>query len=150
MKTAEFLLEFFTEEIPARMQGAAQDALRDIVAQQLTAQHLQFKAVYAYATPRRLTAVIEGFSIQQPDREEERKGPSVTANAQAIEGFLKSTGLTLDQCEKRVIDGKGEFFFATIKSKGRPTSDVLPEIIQHIIAHLPWDKSMIWGTYIWL
>lgn len=147
MKTAEFLLEFFTEEIPARMQASAQASLRDLLTQQLTAQNLQHTSVTTYATPRRLTAVVQGLSVQQPNREEERKGPSVTANAQAIEGFLKSTGLALDQCEKRVIDGKGEFFFATIKSKGRPTADVLPEIIQHSITHLPWDKSMTWGTY---
>ena len=147
MKTAEFLLEFFTEEIPARMQVSAQASLRELLTQQLTAQNLQHTSVTTYATPRRLTAVVEGLNVQQPNREEERKGPSVTTNAQAIEGFLKSTGLTLDQCEKRVIDGKGEFFFATLKSKGRPTAEVLPEIIQHIIAQLPWDKSMTWGTY---
>jgi glycyl-tRNA synthetase beta chain len=147
MKTAEFLLEFFTEEIPARMQASAQASLRELLTQQLTTQNLQYASVTTYATPRRLTAVVAGLSVQQPNREEERKGPSVTANTQAIEGFLKSTGLTLDQCEKRVIDGKGEFFFAVMKSKGRPTVEVLPEIIQHVIAHLPWDKSMTWGTY---
>lgn len=147
MKTAEFLLEFFTEEIPARMQAPAQDALKQLLTQQLTAQHLQFKSIEAYATPRRLTAVVEGLSLQQPDREEERKGPSVTANAQAIEGFLKSTGLTLGQCERRAITGKGEFFFAVVKTKGRPTAEILPEIITHIIAHLPWEKSMTWAGY---
>src|SRR6185503_3619933 len=61
-----------------------------------------------------------------------------------IEGFLKSAGLTLDQCEKRA-DPKGDFYVAVIDRKGRATSDVLREILPEAMAKLPWPKSMRWG-----
>ena len=149
MKTAEFLLEFFTEEIPARMQGPAQWHLKVLLEKLLEEHNLQYSqdGIKTYATPRRLTVVVEGLQTQQLERYEERKGPAVNANPAAIEGFLKSTGLSLGQCEKRSIPGKGDYFFAVIKSKAQPTAQILPEIINHIIAHLPWGKSMSWAGY---
>src|SRR6185503_13607549 len=59
-------------------------------------------------------------------------------------GFLKSAGITLDQCEKRA-DPKGDFYVAVIHRKGRATSEVLAEILPEAIGKLPWPKSMRWG-----
>src|SRR6185437_13067983 len=99
----------------------------------------------------RLTLAVNGLPFKQPDVSEEKKGPRVGAPEKAVEGFLKSAGITLDQCEKRA-DAKGEFYVAVIARKGRPTADVLGEILPEAIAKLPWPKSMRWGdgTFRWV
>ena len=139
----ELLLELFSEEIPARMQAQAAKDLERLVVGALSDRGLLFEGIKAFSGPRRLTLVIAGLPAQQKDVEEERKGPRVGAPEKAIEGFLRSAGVTLDQCVKE-NDGKGEFYVARIKRTGRPTADVLAEIFPETFAKLPWPKSMRW------
>lgn len=142
----EFLLEFFSEEIPARMQARAADDLKRLVTDALTANGLSFAAAAAHSTPRRLALVVDGLPERTADVREEKKGPRVGSPEQAVVGFLKSAGLTsLDQCEQRDT-GKGIFYFAVTEKAGRATAEVLAEIIPTVMAALPWPKSMRWGT----
>ncbi|ANF53524.1 glycine--tRNA ligase subunit beta [Brevundimonas naejangsanensis] len=138
---SQLLLEIFSEEIPARMQpGAARD-LERMASDRLRAAGLTWDALTTYAGPRRLTLVIDGLPAATPDRNEELKGPKTSAPAQALEGFLRKTGLTQDQLVER--DG---VWFAQISSKGRATTEVVAESVDDIIRHFPWPKSMRWGT----
>jgi glycyl-tRNA synthetase, tetrameric type, beta subunit len=140
---AELLLELFSEEIPARMQAQAAKDLERLVVGALSDRGLLFEGSKAFAGSRRLTLVATGLPTKQPDVSEEKKGPRVGAPEKAIEGFLRSAGVTLDQCEKR-NDGKGEFYVAVIHRKGRETKEVLAEILPECFAKLPWPKSMRW------
>ena len=142
----ELLIEFFSEEIPARMQARAADDLKRLVTDKLTAAGLAFASAEAHSTPRRLALVVDGLPERTADVREEKKGPRVGAPEQAVQGFLKSAGLdSLDQCEERDT-GKGVFWFAVVEKKGRDTAEVLPEIILASMTELPWPKSMHWGT----
>lgn len=140
---ADLLLELFSEEIPARMQAQAAKDLERLVVGALSDRGLLFEGSKAFAGPRRLTLVCAGLPMKQPDVSEEKKGPRITAPEKAIEGFLRSAGVTLEQCEKR-DDGKGEFYVAVIHRKGRDTAEVLAEVIPECMAKLPWPKSMRW------
>jgi glycyl-tRNA synthetase beta chain len=141
---AELLLELFSEEIPARMQAAAALDLASLLIAQ--GAPLDPKRTRSYATPRRLCLVATGLPAMQPDISEEKRGPRVGAPQQAVDGFLKSAGLaSLDQCEKRDT-GKGEFWFAVIEKKGRPTSEAIQEALEKALAQFPWPKSMRWGS----
>jgi len=142
---AEFLLEIFSEEIPARMQAKAAEDLHRLVTEGLAANGIAFAAARAYVTPRRLALVIEGLPAAGPDVAEEKRGPRVGAPDQAMDGFLKSTGLALSQLEKRDT-GKGEFWFAVINKKGRPTPEALKEVVEATLAGFPWPKSQRWGA----
>ncbi|HEY1925946.1 MAG TPA: glycine--tRNA ligase subunit beta [Caulobacteraceae bacterium] len=138
---SEFLLELLSEEIPARMQtGAARD-LERMTREGLAAEALAFDDVRAFAGPRRLTLVVTGLPAQQADRTEERRGPRVGAPAQAIEGFLRSTGLSADELEERA-----GVFFARISRPGRSTPAILKELVEGIAARFPWPKSMTTGS----
>ncbi|MBB3263472.1 glycyl-tRNA synthetase beta chain [Azospirillum sp. OGB3] len=142
----ELLIEFFSEEIPARMQARAADDLKRLVTEKLAANGLSFEKAEAHSTPRRLALVIDGLPERTADVREEKKGPRVGAPEQAVAGFLKSAGLTsLDQCEQRDT-GKGVFYFAVAEKKGRATAEVLAEIIPAVMGDFPWPKSMRWGT----
>lgn len=137
----DLLLELFSEEIPARMQGAAAKDLERLVVGALSDRGLLFEGAKSFAGPRRLTLVLAGLPARQPDVKEEKKGPRVGAPDKAIEGFLRSAGVTLAQCQKQ-SDAKGEFYAAVIERKGRATGEVLTEILPETFAKLPWPKSM--------
>jgi glycyl-tRNA synthetase beta chain len=139
----DLLLELFSEEIPARMQAQAAKDIERLVVGALSDRGLLFEGAKSFAGPRRLTLVVAGLPQKQPDVSEERKGPRVGAPEKAIEGFLRSAGLTLAECQKR-DDGKGEFYVAVIARKGRATGEVLSEILPEAFAKLPWPKSMRW------
>lgn len=137
----QLLLELFSEEIPARMQqGAARD-LERMVADRLKAAGLTWEALTTYGGPRRLTLVIDGLPSATPDREEELKGPKATAPEQALEGFLRKTGLTREQLVER--DG---VLFAVISQKGQSTAALIPAMVDQIVRTFPWPKSMRWGS----
>lgn len=142
---AELLVELFSEEIPARMQARAADDLKRLTGDAFKAAGLTFAKADAYVTPRRLALVIDGLPVAQADVKEERRGPRVDAPPTAIDGFLRASGLTLDQCEQRDT-GKGVFYFAVVEKKGRATAEVLADLLPKIFAELPWPKSMRWAS----
>jgi glycyl-tRNA synthetase beta chain len=139
---SELLLELFSEEIPARMQARAADDLRRLVVEKLAAAQLVHEAARSFVTPRRLALVVDGLPDAQPNVSEERRGPRVGAPENAVQGFLKSAGIaSLAECEERDT-GKGIFYFAVIRRTGRPTAELLPELLRAAIVELPWPKSM--------
>ena len=139
----DLLLELFSEEIPARMQAQAAKELERLVVGALSDRGLLFESARTFSGPRRITLAIGGLPAKQRDLEEERKGPRVGAPEKAIEGFLRSAGVALAQCEKQ-DDGKGEFYVARIFKRGRGTSDVLAELLPEALGNVPWPKSMRW------
>jgi glycyl-tRNA synthetase beta chain len=141
---ADFLLELFSEEIPARMQPAATKQLAERFSALLAEAGLTAEHVETHATPRRLALLATGLPTASAATAEERRGPRADAPAQAIEGFLKSTGLTREQLDERDT-GKGIFLFATLKSEGRPTADILAEKLPALITGFQWPKSQRWG-----
>jgi glycyl-tRNA synthetase beta chain len=143
---AEFLLELFSEEIPARMQAKAADDLKRLVTEKLKAAGLAFTKADSYVTPRRLTLVIDGLPLTQADVKEEKKGPRVGSPQQAVDGFLRSAGLSaLSECEERDT-GKGVFYFAVVEKKGGPTVDVIAHLLDSLLVDFPWPKSMRWAS----
>jgi glycyl-tRNA synthetase beta chain len=137
----QLLLELFSEEIPARMQAQAAKDLERMAREHLAAAGFLPEALKTFAGPRRLTLVAEGLPLAQADRKEELKGPRVGAPPQAMEGFLRKAGLTQDQLVER--DG---VWMAFIEKKGRPTPEIVAEMVEAIVRGFPWPKSMIWGT----
>ena len=136
----DFLLELRSEEIPARMQAGARAELEKLFRAQLSAAGLEAGDLTIWSTPRRLALIAKGLPEATAAVSEELKGPRSSAPPQALEGFLRKTGLTQDQLEDR--DG---VWFAVIDKPGRPTSHVLTDTIAHIVRHMPWPKSMRWG-----
>ena len=137
----QLLLELFSEEIPARMQAQAARDLERMIRDGLSAAGLISEGMKAFAGPRRLALVIEGLPVAQADRDEEVKGPRVGSPDQAIDGFLRKTGLTREQLTER--DG---LWFGRISSKGRPTTEIIAELVEQTVRNFPWPKSMTWGS----
>ncbi|MDC7675116.1 glycine--tRNA ligase subunit beta [Asticcacaulis machinosus] len=137
----QLLIELFSEEIPARMQlGAARDFERLFDAK-LKASGLSYETIKSYVGPRRLALHIEGLPLEQAAVSEEVKGPREGAPPQALEGFLRKTGLTID---KLVIENG--IYIARIEKAARKTTEVLGAILEDVILNFPWPKSMRSGT----
>ena len=142
----DLLLEFLSEEIPARMQARAADDLKKLVTERLVAAGLVYEGAKAFATPRRLALSVHGVLAHQPDLKEERKGPKVGAPEQAIAGFLRAAGLKSIDEAKLQPDKKGDFYVALIEKAGKPALDVITEMMPEIVRSFPWPKSMRWGS----
>ncbi len=136
----DFLLELRSEEIPARMQDRAREDLARLFAAELAKAGLLPGELQTYATPRRLVLIARDLPTQTAAVSEETKGPKTSAPPQALEGFLRKTGLTREQLVER--DGT---LFARVDKPGRATADVLAEAIPAIIRAFPWPKAMRWG-----
>jgi len=141
----DLLLELFSEEIPARMQARAADDLKRLVTDGLVEAGLTYAGAGAFSTPRRLVLALEGLSAESPTMREERRGPRTDAPEKALEGFLRSTGLSKDQLEARE-EKKGSFWFATIETQGRPAAEIVAEVVTRTVRTFPWPKSMRWGA----
>ena len=141
----DLLIELFSEEIPARMQARARNDLKKLVTDGLVNAGLTYASAGAFSTPRRLVLTIEGLSAESPTLREERKGPAATAPEAALQGFLRSTGLTREQLELR-DDKKGQVWFASIVKPGRPAAAIVAEVLEAAIRNFPWPKAMRWGA----
>jgi len=141
----ELLIELFSEEIPARMQQKAADDLRQMITNALVEAGLTYEGAQAHGGARRLVLSVEGLDAKAANVNEERKGPRVDAPQPAIDGFLKSTGLALDQLKVQ-DDKKGQFYLAVIRKAGRPATDIIAEAVPDAIRKFPWPKSMRWGS----
>ena len=138
---ADFLLELLSEEIPARMQAKARNDLARMMAEALASAGLKHDGITTYSTPRRLVLIARGLPAATEAVAEELKGPKTAAPPQALEGFLRKTGLSRDQLQDRA-----GVWFAVIDKPGRPTTDVLAEIVAAIVRDFAWPKSMRWGA----
>ncbi|WP_296479149.1 glycine--tRNA ligase subunit beta [Roseinatronobacter sp.] len=141
---SDLLIELFSEEIPARMQSGASDALKRLVTDGLVEAGLTYAHAQAFATPRRLALAVQGLSEHSPTTREERRGPKVGAPEKAVEGFLRSTGLSMDDLEIR-DDKKGQVYVASVVTEGRAAPAIVAEVLENAIRNFPWPKSMRWG-----
>ncbi len=148
----DFLFEIGTEELPPKSLCRLRDALRDNLNGLLNQNKLDFDAIRAFATPRRLAILVSGLASAQPDSTSERKGPSVSAAfdsngnpTKAAEGFARSCGVAVGQLDRQAT-GKGEWLFFREEVQGAATESLLAGMVNESLARLPIAKRMRWGT----
>ncbi|NBN64366.1 glycine--tRNA ligase subunit beta [Pannonibacter tanglangensis] len=143
----DLLLELFSEEIPARMQRRAGEDLRTLLTNALVEAGLTYEGAKSFSTPRRLALHIAGLPAASSPTREEKKGPRVGSPDQAIQGFLRGAGLaSLEEATIQSDPKKGDFYIAVIEKPGRPTPEIIAEVMPGIIRTFPWPKSMRWGS----
>ncbi len=135
---AEFFLELFSEEIPARMQAGGAAQLEGICAQILNP--LQFKMGALYYGPRRIALKAELATEVAASAVSER-GPRISAPEQAIAGFLRKHAAAKDD-----LTQEGEFWVLNKQSPSQPAADFILAALPEALAKLPWPKSMRWGS----
>ncbi len=145
MNTQDFLLELGTEELPPKLLPKLSQALTANLVKALSELKLNHAEVESFATPRRLAVLVRDLQCQQEDQIIERKGPSVSAPAQAVEGFAKSCGVLSSELDKKPF-GKSDYYFFSKEQKGLETKDLLAQVVDAAIKNIPIAKPMRWGS----
>lgn len=152
MSAKELFLEIGCEEIPAGFIPRATAEMKAIITKELAVARLEFSEIKTLATPRRLVLVVKGIPSVQPDAEITATGPSVKAAydatgkpTKAAEGFARGQGVDVADLQTITTD-KGEYLFVSKHEAGRPTYELLTELLPALVATIPFKKSMRWGT----
>ncbi|HUT42419.1 MAG TPA: glycine--tRNA ligase subunit beta [Gammaproteobacteria bacterium] len=149
--TRDLLLEIGTEELPPKSLRRMRDALRAAVDSLLDEYHLPHGASQAFATPRRLAVLVHDVDVQQPDRAITRRGPALKAAFDAdgkptkpAEGFARSCGVEVSALERLETD-KGAWLVWNTTETGRPTAELLGELVDKALRAIPVARRMRWG-----
>lgn len=146
---APLLIELLTEEMPARSLKLLSEQFGQTVFNSL--KNLAFlddahSQLNCYATPRRLALHISHVQAIQPKRQIERKGPSVKANQNAIDGFARSCGVSVAELTTRTDEkANTEYYYFVSEKEGEALSVHLESIVQEALKKLPIPKMMRWG-----
>jgi glycyl-tRNA synthetase beta chain len=144
MNTQDFLLELGCEELPPKGLQQLSNALTQYLTAELDKLKLSYSSVESFATPRRLAVLVSHLQLQQNDQTIERKGPSISAPDQAIEGFAKSCGVAKNALAQKAF-GKTQYYFFTKQQKGLKTIDLLESAVATAIQNIPIAKPMRWS-----
>ena len=149
--TKKYLLEIGTEELPYKFIDSAINQLKEAFSKVLEENKISFSGITTYSTPRRLCLIIENISDSQPDLVTEIKGPpaNIAFDADgnltnAALGFAKKQGINPEILSKKEIAGT-EYLYASVKQEGRPTEELLKNIVPEIILKLQGARFMRWA-----
>ncbi len=147
-----FVLEIGSEELPHADLTSALAQLRAAVPAMLATAHLSYERLDIDGTPRRLTVVVDGLAARGEDVASVVKGPPADRAfdkdgkpTPAATGFARSRGLSVDDLSVVEEDGK-RYVSAVVHEAGRPSVDVLAELLPNLIAGLKFEKSMRWNA----
>ncbi|MBF0462346.1 MAG: glycine--tRNA ligase subunit beta [Magnetococcales bacterium] len=152
---SNFFWEIGCEEIPAGLLPGAIETFRTQMETTLRGVGLwvegQTQAI-SQGTPRRLVLWVTGLAAQQPDREEERRGPALArafaadgTPSPAAEGFARSCGVTVADLQQ-LATPKGTYLIHIVRQSGEAAAVLLPRLMTELLASFPWKKSMRWGA----
>ncbi len=142
------LVELLTEELPPKSLSAlsthfADEILNGLVRHQLKLRDFAGRRIFA--TPRRLATLIPDVLAHGQDRSNEVQGPSVTAPREAVAGFARKNGVSVEALAQQDTP-RGRVFVARTSIKGASLLAVLPEIVGEAVKKLPVRKAMRWGS----
>jgi glycyl-tRNA synthetase beta chain len=146
----ELFLELGTEEIPAGFLPVALRDLERLLGKELESAGIVFEAIKTFATPRRLAIVASGVAEEQPTLRSRAMGPARQIAfgpdgkpSKAGEGFARGQGVAVEDLQIVTTD-KGEYVCAEKVVIGRPTVELLPEMLSRVVNGLQFKKSMRW------
>ncbi len=134
---SEFLLELFSEEIPARMQARGAEDLARLVGEALAP--LNIAAIDPIYGPRRI-ALVAQIDKSVPAASIPERGPRLTAPDAALNGFLRKQGATREE-----LRAEGDFWVLEKTSPAQPAATLIAERLPALLRRFPWPKSMRWG-----
>jgi glycyl-tRNA synthetase beta chain len=127
----------------------------DAVAAGLAEARLNVDApMEAYSTPRRLTVCNGRVAERQTDLEEVLNGPPVSAAfdaagepTPAASGFARRHGVEVSALEQ-VSTAKGPYLAFRKRERGKPSVDVLPDVLAGVLRALSFPKAMHWDAWL--
>lgn len=147
----DLLFEIGTEELPAVALRPALDEMKQLFADKAAALRLTHGGISTYGTPRRLAILARDVAEAQRALREEILGPpsrvafdAAGKPTKVAEKWAASQGVDVSALGRKDTP-RGEYTFITRDEEGRPAAEVLPALLQSIVASLHFKKSMRWG-----
>jgi glycyl-tRNA synthetase len=146
--------EIGVEELPPHEVGRAAEYVAAELAKGLEETGLSGGAseVHAYATPRRVIAVVSDVAPREPDTEQVVKGPRLSAAydadgdpTKALLGFARGQGVDPSEIGTVTVGG-GEYAGLVRAIAGRSATRVLAELLPRIVEGLRAEKNMRWNA----
>lgn len=151
-KADDFLVEIGTEELPPKALRALMEAFGENLARELDNARLEHGDVQVYASPRRLSVIVNDLAYCQEDRKTEQKGPPVNVAfgadgepSPAATAFAEKCGVAVSDLRRRKSD-KGEWLTWETLEKGKTTAELIPALVDLSLAALPIPRRMRWGA----
>jgi glycyl-tRNA synthetase beta chain len=152
MSARDFLVELGTEELPPKALSDLSDAFRDGLASRLAGAGVAYRAIEAFATPRRLALLVRRLAEQAPDQQVSRRGPPLRAALDASGAptraglaFAESCGVAFGDLGRETDPKGGEYLSWRGVKPGAQTAALLPAFVQESLDALPIPKRMRWG-----
>jgi len=146
----EFMLELLTEEMPGSHVRTGLEQLEEKFRQGLSSARIELQMIRTYGTPRRLVVVAD-LAAGRPDNETIVTGPPKSVGldsegklTQAGSGFARAHNLPESGLEV-VRTPRGEYLGFKKVFKGKPSREILAEMVPGILASLSFPKTMRWG-----
>ncbi len=151
VEKTDFLLEIGCEEVPSRFIPGAMQQLEQEAAALLEENRLNYKRLQTWATPRRLVLLVSALDDNQADLVEKVKGPPVNRAydeegkpTKALEGFLRSQGVSVEALEEEVIK-EARYIVVSKETPGRKALELLPGLLPQLIRKLAFPRPMYWS-----
>lgn len=151
-KADDFLVEVGTEELPPKALRSLMTAFGQGLEAAVDEARLGHAVVRCYASPRRLTVLIEDLALGQADRTVSRKGPPTSIAfddddnvTPAGSAFAKKCGVDVADLGRTKTD-KGEWLSCDIVEAGKTSAELMPALIEKSLAALPIPRRMRWGS----
>ena len=145
----KYLLEIGVEELPYKFIPDAEKQLKAGFEKFANDNGISFSSIKTFATPRRLTVLIEGLPEKKEDVVKTVKGPIVTIAydkdgnlTPAANGFAKKNGVAPQD-----LFTQDNYVWAKIEEKGKSTKELLEQNVPHIISSLNGSHFMRWADF---
>ncbi len=139
----EFILEIYSEEIPASMQENSAEELFLQLSKSLNENNISFGKHLLMSSPRRIAVLLQDMPELLVETVQEFKGPRKDAPLQAIDGFTKTHGVQITDLELKTIKDTQIYFYCK-KIPAQPTSAILVKILPQVLKNINWKKSQKW------
>lgn len=151
---ADLLVEIGTEELPPKALRGLSEAFGKLFRDGLDQAGLLDDETLSpdiFGAPRRLAVRVPQVRLSQPDQTRERRGPALQAAyddeqqpTKALVGFARSCGVTPQSLETLETD-RGAWIVFRAREKGRPASELIPQILTEALKKLPVPRRMRWA-----
>lgn len=148
----DLLIEIGTEELPPKALLSLVKSFENNIREELATVDLAHGNIQRFASPRRLGVLVEALSEIQPERRHERRGPSLNAAydksgkpTKASLGFARSCGVEMSELQTLETEKGAWLVYVTVES-GATTVELVPQLLEKVLANLPIPKHMRWGN----
>lgn len=145
----KYLLEIGVEELPYKFIPDAEKQLTTAFKKFADDNGISFSNIKTFATPRRLSVILEGLPDKKEDILKTVKGPIATIAydqngnlTPAALGFAKKNNVAPEN-----LFTENNYIYAKIEEKGKSTKELLEQNVSKIISSLNGSHFMRWADF---